>query len=109
MLDPPLYGGPRINKPGRAFRRKKTNNDIDLNTLVRDDWQDATNGLELPTNRLEEDTNGPDQGANGHPKGGPGPEEGGNRPKNDATGSDQGRTGHEGFFCNDFKPLEDIE
>ncbi|CAL8994909.1 unnamed protein product, partial [Prunus brigantina] len=80
------------------------NDDIDLNTLVRDDWlggisftntqgqvahefateaiTEATNGPELPANGLEEDTNGPDQGANGHPQDGPGPEKGGNRPEN---------------------------
>lgn len=94
------------------------NNDIDLNTLVGDDWLGgisftdiqghvahefaseaitrATNGHELPANGPEQDAL--DQGANGHPQGRPGPEEGGNRPENGVTGFDQGRTGHERFF-----------
>ncbi|PQQ09644.1 hypothetical protein Pyn_27368 [Prunus yedoensis var. nudiflora] len=100
------------------------NNDIDLNTLVGDEWlggisftntqghvahefaseaiTEATNGHELTANGPEKYTNGPeqdglDQGANGHPQCGPGPEEGGNRPEDGVTRFDQGRTGHEGW------------
>ncbi|CAL9025577.1 unnamed protein product, partial [Prunus brigantina] len=99
------------------------NDDIDLNILIGDDWQDGisftnTQGQvarEFVSEARTEATNGPkqgehDQGVNGHPEGGPGPKEDGNRTKNNAIRYEQGRTGHEGFFfCNDFKPLEDME
>ncbi|CAL8169478.1 unnamed protein product [Prunus armeniaca] len=87
------------------------NDDIDLNILVGDDWQDGisftnTRGqvtCEFASEARTEATNGPeqgepDQGANDHLEGGPGPEEDGNRTKNDVIRSEQGRTGHEGFF-----------
>ncbi|KAI5353074.1 hypothetical protein L3X38_005966 [Prunus dulcis] len=86
------------------------NDDIDLNTLVGDDWlggisftntqgqvahEFASDAITKATNGPKKDTNGPDQGANGHPRDGPGPEKGGNKPENGAT--------------SDFKPQEDIE
>ncbi|VVA17918.1 PREDICTED: OSJNBb0026L04 1 [Prunus dulcis] len=102
--------------PSENFRLVDTgyvmhkNDDIDLNTLVGDDWlggisftntqgrvahEFASDAITKATNGRKKDTNGPDQGANGHPRDGPGPEKGGNKPENGAT--------------SDFKPLEDIE